>query len=65
VTLTDMLGNSRTVTTNQFGGYYFDGVEAGQNYVVRVEQKKYTFSPNTRVINVNDDARDVDFTANP
>lgn len=65
VTLTDMSGNSRTVTTNQFGTYYFDAVESGQNYVVRVENKKYTFSPNNRVINVNDDARDVDFQANP
>lgn len=65
VTLTDMSGNSRTVTTNQFGTYYFDRVESAQNYIVRVEHKKYTFSPNNRVINVNDDARDVDFIANP
>lgn len=65
VTLTDQNGNIRTAMTNQFGVYSFGQIESAQNYVVKVEHKRYVFPNNPRVINVNGDARDIDFTANP
>lgn len=65
VTLTDQTGNVRTATTNQFGVYYFEGVESAQNYIVSVEHKKYVFPNNPRAVNVSDDLTGVDFLANP
>lgn len=65
VTLTDLAGNARAVNTNQFGIFNFEDVEAGQNYILTVGHKKYTFPTNSRVINVNEDVADVDFRANP
>lgn len=55
-------GFSRTARTNTFGYYTFQGVTAGQSYVVSIASKGYLFAP--RVINVNDDLADVDFTPN-
>lgn len=65
VTLTDLAGNARTVNTNQFGIFNFEEVGAGQNYILTVNHKKYTFPNNSRVINVNEDVADVEFRANP
>jgi hypothetical protein len=48
--------------TSPFGYYSFE-VPAGQTYIVSVGAKNYTFSNPTRVINVNDNVTDLDFTA--
>jgi uncharacterized repeat protein (TIGR01451 family) len=45
VTITDMLGRSRTAVTNPFGYFFFDEVETGQQYVVQVNHKSYLFNP--------------------
>lgn len=63
VTLTDMEGGSRTALTNPFGYYRFDGVPAGQSYVVSVRHKAYQFANPSRIIFVADDLTDVDFIA--
>jgi uncharacterized delta-60 repeat protein len=63
VALTDSNGDTRTATTNSFGGYKFDAVAAGRTYVVSVAHKKYVFSPGSRVLNVSEDLSEVDFTA--
>lgn len=44
-------------------GYFNLEVPAGQTYVVTVNSKSYSFSNPTRVINVNDNVTDLNFTA--
>ena len=44
VSITDSLGNKRTVTTSSFGNYSFDNVPTGQTYTMRVASKLYRFS---------------------
>lgn len=61
VILTDINGNSRTARTNSFGYYRFDDVEVGQTYIVAVRSKQFQFTP--QIISVNDNIRDLDFTA--
>lgn len=45
VSITDQTGVSRTVMTNHFGYYRFDGVAAGAAYAIGVQAKGYRFSP--------------------
>ena len=59
VVITDSRGIARSVTTSSFGNYRFDGLEAGQNYVVRVSSKLYRFAP--RLLNLTDEVSDIDF----
>ncbi|MDH3530242.1 MAG: carboxypeptidase-like regulatory domain-containing protein [Acidobacteriota bacterium] len=61
VSVTDGSGNRLTVTTNTFGYYTINEVEAGESYVFDVRRKGYTFP--SRLISVNDDLSNVDFTA--
>lgn len=63
ITLADITGNTRTAITNAFGYYRFDDVAVGQSYVASVRHKSYAFNPGTRIINVNDEIADLDFTA--
>jgi hypothetical protein len=58
------LPESRTVTTGSFGYYSFDGLTAGQTYVVTVNSQRYTFSVPSRVITLVDNVVDADFVAN-
>ena len=62
VTMTDPNGRVRTVMTGAFGYYHFDNVESA-NYVVGVTSRKYAYQP--RVVAVNDELADVDFTPQP
>ena len=59
VVMRDSSGNIRTVITSAFGYYHFDEVEQG-NYVVAVQARKFTYG--TRIVNVNDELADLDFT---
>ena len=61
VTITDTSGAVRSIRTNSFGYYSFAEVAAGRDYVVSVTSKGYTFQP--RVVTVNDNIADLDFTA--
>lgn len=63
VTLTDMNGKTRSASTNSFGYFRFDNVEAGQTYVLTAINKKYQFTPPTQVISLQDNLADVDFIA--
>jgi hypothetical protein len=51
-------------TTGSFGYYSFEGLTAGETYVVTVNSKRYTFSMPSRVISLVDNATDVNFVAN-
>ncbi len=61
VNLTDSNGISRSVRTGSFGYYSFDDVEVGETYIIAVGSKRFVFSP--KVIQVNDNIADLDFTA--
>lgn len=43
VTLTDGSGTVRSTTTNSYGSYRFDGVEAGGTYVLQASYRSYSF----------------------
>jgi hypothetical protein len=65
VTLADASGLTRRAISSSFGYYRFDDVEAGQNYVISVRSKRFTFANPTRILSVQDELTDVDFTAEP
>ncbi|HEX8249501.1 MAG TPA: carboxypeptidase-like regulatory domain-containing protein [Pyrinomonadaceae bacterium] len=49
--------------TSPFGYYSFEGIAAGQTYVVTVSSKTHTFNPSSRVIEVQDSVGDADFVS--
>lgn len=53
VTLTDQNNVVRSVTANNFGFYQFDNVATGQNYTIRVQARRYTFTPRSLTVNGN------------
>jgi CSLREA domain-containing protein len=57
------LSSPVTVITNNFGHFRFDQIQAGQTYVVSVSAKRYTFSPPSRAVSVQQDVTGIDFTA--
>jgi hypothetical protein len=52
-------------TTGSFGYYMFDGLEAGETYVLTVNSRRYTFSMPSRVLSLVDNVVDADFVADP
>jgi CSLREA domain-containing protein len=60
VYLTNQSGETVTAMTNTFGYFKFSDVQLGESYIVNVSAKGYTFSP--KVINLNEDAVNVDFS---
>ena len=58
-------GETRTVLTNSFGYYRFDGIPIGQIYVISVADKRYQFANNTQVITVSEEITELNFTAEP
>jgi CSLREA domain-containing protein len=50
--------------TNNFGYYRFSEVPVGQNYVVTVNAKRYTFADSSRIVNLLDSLADLDFVSN-
>jgi len=63
VTLTDSNGNTRTARSSTFGYYQFDEVEAGETYIISVVSKRFSFSQPSQIINLIEDAVNVDFIA--
>ena len=53
----------RAVKTNGFGNYSFEGLTAGQIYVVTVAAKRYTFAQSSIVLNVGENVTGADFEA--
>jgi len=63
ITMTDQSGNTRVTTSSSFGYYHFEGVAAGQTYVVSVASKRFQYQP--RIVQLTDDLFDLDFVAEP
>lgn len=61
VSMTDGQGVTRTAVTSPFGYFEFDNVRPGSTYIFQANAKGYRFAP--RVVSVNDNLSDVDFTA--
>jgi len=61
-----LVQNTRTLeiqntTTNSFGYYQFPNLTVGDLYVVSVQHRKYSFSPNSQTINLGSDVTNMDF----
>jgi len=65
VSMTDQSGNIRRTLTSSLGYYSFDEIEAGQTLVVSIAAKRYAFTNPTRVVNVQEELVEVNFTAEP
>lgn len=65
VTVTDSEGNVQTVLTGGFGYFTFEGLQTGETYILSVSSKRYQFNPSTRAVTLNEDLRDLEFTAEP
>lgn len=63
VSITDGNGTIRQVTTSTFGYYRFEGVTAGESYVVGVASKRYRFA--SIFVNVTDELSGLDFYPEP
>jgi hypothetical protein len=58
-------GQIRTAQTNSFGYYRVDELPVGEFYLMAVWNRKYTFDPSTRFIELSDSVEGVDFMALP
>lgn len=65
VSLADTIGVTRTVLTNPFGNYRFEGVEVGQSYVLSIRHKQFAFASPTQVLYVTQEVNNLDFVASP
>ena len=63
VVLTDQQGVSRFTLSGSFGYFRFEETPSGETYVVSISSKRYQFAP--RVISVEDEITELDFTAEP
>ncbi len=63
VILTDSSGKTRTVISNGFGYYHFDGLQLGLSYTISVESRGWTFQPMT--INVSSQLVNLDMITEP
>ena len=52
-----------SVKTNAFGYYKFDNLAVGETYVVSVKSKKYTFETYSRIVILQEDLSEFNFTA--
>ncbi len=65
VTLRDRAGETRAVQTGSFGYYTFEGVASGQDFVISVVARRFSFEPPERLISVADDIVGLDLIALP
>jgi len=63
VTMTDSFGNAKIVRTNMFGFFRFDEVPVGNNVILTVSSKAYSFNDPMMLLNVQDTVSDVEFVA--
>jgi hypothetical protein len=59
IVATDSRGTARVARTNAFGNYRIEGLEVGEQYVVAVKAKTFTFTP--RIISPVEDVAEFDF----
>ncbi len=57
------LSQPRVIRSSTFGYYTFEDLEVGETYVLTVNSKRFTFSVPSRVITLNENVEDADFTA--
>jgi len=60
--LTSQNGTVKTALTNPFGYFRFDDVEVGGTYLLEVAHKRFVFDTSPRVLSVQDELTDIDFT---
>ena len=65
IVITDSTGQTHFVTTNPFGFYRIDSLNAGEIYIFQVVGKQYQFANPIQTVSVNQDLTDVNFTAIP
>lgn len=65
VSMTDQRGNVHKTLTSSLGFYRFDEIEAGQTVVFSIAAKRYVFASPTRIVTVQEELADIDFTAEP
>ncbi|HEY0459187.1 MAG TPA: carboxypeptidase-like regulatory domain-containing protein [Pyrinomonadaceae bacterium] len=58
-------GETRTVLTNGFGYYRFDGIPAGNLYIISVSHRRYSFDNSSQILQLEDAIENIDFTALP
>ncbi|CAN5707443.1 hypothetical protein BH20ACI4_BH20ACI4_11180 [soil metagenome] len=58
-------GETTFAITNPFGRYRIGDLQVGGNYIVRISSKRYAFTPDSRIITLNEDVVGVDFIADP
>jgi len=61
ILLTDSSGNVRSAVSNTFGFYRFEGVQAGETYIVSAQSRRYRIENPTRVLAINEERNDIDF----
>lgn len=57
------LTSPRTLRTSAFGYFMIEGLEVGETYVLTVNSKRFTFTNPNRIITLNENVADADFTA--
>ncbi len=65
VTMTDMNGAIRQVSTNQFGFFTFENVEIDRSYLIEVSSRRYEFSQPTQLVYVGEAMKSLNFQAAP
>lgn len=65
ITLSGTSGPTRRARTNGFGYYRFDNVAIGQDYVLSIVSKRFTFTPSSIQITVAQGVTDADFISAP
>ena len=63
VSISDSLGNTRTLFTGTFGNYRFDNLTTGVTYTIAVKSGRYSFD--SQVMTLNETLTNVNFTALP
>ncbi|HEV7644605.1 MAG TPA: carboxypeptidase-like regulatory domain-containing protein [Pyrinomonadaceae bacterium] len=51
--------------TNQFGLYFFPGLQVTENYSVSISSKRFNFTVDQKLVTLLHDEESVDFTAEP
>ncbi len=62
ISMTDANGNLRTVQTDRLGFYEFENIAPGGTYIVTVGYRNYQFTGNPRILSVNAQINDLNFT---
>ena len=65
IVLSDLGGTTIRTASSSFGYFTFEGVTAGEAYVISVVSRKYVFAEPSRVVVANEDLTDIDFTSEP